>query len=78
MISARLARARKGRTTNLGRANLDDPNVWQDLTGEKKPVDPRKLAADEEARRKKAAEAEKPKVVVDVFRGDKHTQETFK
>jgi pilus assembly protein CpaB len=81
MISARLARARKGRTTAIGRANLEDPNVWQDLTGEKRPADPRKQAADEEARRKKAeaeAEARKPKTVVDVFRGDKHTQETFK
>jgi len=77
MISARTARARRGRTTAVGRANLEDPNVWQELTGEKKPTDPRKLAADEEARRK-AAEAEKPKIVVDVFRGDKHTQETFK
>jgi len=77
MISARLARARRGRTTAAGKANLDDPNVWQALTGEKKPVDPRALAAEEEARRKKL-EAEKPKVVVDVFRGDKHTQETFK
>jgi pilus assembly protein CpaB len=78
MISARLARARRGRTTAIGRANLDDPNVWQELTGEKKPVDPRKVAAEEEARRKKAVEPEKPKAVVDVFRGDKHTQETFK
>jgi pilus assembly protein CpaB len=81
MISARLARARKGRTTAVGRANLEDPNVWQELTGEKKAVDARKQAADEEARRRKAeaeAEARKPKVTVDVFRGDKHTQETFK
>jgi len=81
MISARMARARKGRTTAIGRANLEDPNVWQDLTGEKRPADPRKQAADEEARRKKAeaeAEARKPKTVIDVFRGDKHTQETFK
>jgi len=81
MISARMARARKGRTTAIGRANLEDPSVWQDLTGEKRPADPRKQAADEEARRKKAeaeAEARKPKTVVDVFRGDKHTQETFK
>jgi hypothetical protein len=77
MISARLARARRGRTTAVGRANLEDPNVWQELTGEKRPTDPRKIAAEEEARRKKA-EAEKPKTVVDVFRGDKHTQETFK
>ena len=81
MISARLARARRGRTTNIGRANLEDPNVWQELTGEKKAADPRRLAAEEEARRKKAEadkERERPKVVVDVFRGDKHTQETFK
>jgi len=81
MISARLARARRGRTTSVTRANLEDPNVWQELTGEKKPVDPRKQAADEEARRKKAeaeALAQKPKVVVDVFRGDKHVQESFR
>jgi pilus assembly protein CpaB len=81
MISARMARARRGRTTAIGKANLDDPNVWQELTGEKKPTDPRKIAAEEEARRKKAEadrERERPKVVVDVFRGDKHTQETFK
>jgi pilus assembly protein CpaB len=77
MISARMARARRGRTTNISRANLEDPNVWQELTGEKKPVDPRKLAADEEARRRKA-ETEKPKVVVDVYRGDKHVQESFR
>jgi pilus assembly protein CpaB len=81
MISARLARARRGRTTNLGRANLEDPNVWQELTGEKKLADPRKQAADEEARRKKAeaeAAALMPKVVVDVYRGDKHVQESFR
>lgn len=76
MISARLARARRGRTTAVGRANLEDPNVWQELTGEKKPVDARKQAAEEEARRKKA-EAEKPRVV-DVYRGDKHVQESFR
>jgi pilus assembly protein CpaB len=77
MISARLARARRGRTTNISRANLEDPNVWQELTGEKKPVDPAKAAAEEAARRKKA-EAEKPKIVVDVYRGDKHVQESFR
>ena len=54
MISARTARARRGRTTNVSRANLEDPRVWQELTGEKKPVDPQKAAAEEEARRKKA------------------------
>jgi hypothetical protein len=76
MISARLARARRGRTTNIAKANLDDPNVWQELTGEKKPVDAAKAAAEEAARRKKA-EQEKPKIV-DVYRGDKHVQESFR
>ena len=33
MISARLARAKRGRTTNIARANLEDPKVWQELTG---------------------------------------------
>ena len=77
MISARLARARRGRTTNISKANLEDPNVWQELTDEKKPVDAAKAAAEEEARRKKA-ESEKPRVVVDVYRGDKHVQESFR
>ncbi len=74
MISARLARARRGRTTTLrGKVpNLDDPRVWQELTGEKKLKDP-----DEEARLRKK-EPEKPRLVVDVFRGDKHVQETFR
>jgi len=76
MISARLARARRGRTTSVSRANLEDPNVWQELTGEKKPTDTRQLAA-EEARRKKA-EQERPKITVDVYRGDKHVQESFR
>jgi pilus assembly protein CpaB len=65
MISARTARARKGRTTNIARANLEDPRVWQDLTGEKKVTEPAKAA-------------EKPRIVVDVYRGDKHVQELFK
>jgi pilus assembly protein CpaB len=77
MISARLARARRGRTTNISKANLEDPNVWQELTGEKKPVDAARAAAEEEARRKKA-ESEKARVVVDVYRGDKHVQESFR
>ena len=77
MISARLARARRGRTTSISRANLEDPKVWQELTGEKKPVDEAKAAAEEAARRRKA-ESEKPRVVVDVYRGDKHVQESFR
>ncbi|HKA01904.1 MAG TPA: Flp pilus assembly protein CpaB [Candidatus Solibacter sp.] len=76
MISARIARARRGRTTNLTRANLEDPNVWQELTGERKPVDPKK--AEEEARKRAEADAQRPKIVVDVYRGDKHVQESFR
>ena len=77
MISARMARARRGRTTNVrGKVpNLDDPRVWQELTGEKK------IKTDEEieaANRNKKKEPEKPRLVVDVFRGDKHVQETFR
>src|SRR2546425_4815862 len=75
MISARLARARRGRTTTSIRGrvpNLDDPRVWQELTGEKKLKDP-----EEEAKNRKK-EPEKPRLVVDVFRGDKHVQETFR
>ena len=70
MISARLARARRGRTTatNGKVPNLDDPQVWQELTGEKK------LPNASEAKK----EPERPKLVVDVFRGDKHVQETFR
>jgi pilus assembly protein CpaB len=70
MVSARLARARRGRTTRIPSTipNLDDPRVWQELTGEKKVTDdePKKLPP------------EKPRLVVDVFRGDKHVQETFR
>jgi pilus assembly protein CpaB len=69
MISARLARARRGRTTAASSKvpNLDDPRIWQELTGEKKI-----------AEEKKVKEPEKPRLVVDVFRGDKHVQETFR
>ncbi len=70
MISARLARSRRGRTTRVPQQipNLDDPRVWQELTGEKK-------FKDEEP---KKAPPERPRLVVDVFRGDKHVQETFR
>jgi pilus assembly protein CpaB len=73
MIGSRIAGARRGRTTNGNRANREDPAVWQELTGEKK-------AEEEEARRRKAeadASAQKLKVV-DVYRGDKHVQESFR
>ena len=49
--------------------NLDDPRVWQELTGEKKLKDEEPV---------KKIETPKPRLVVDVFRGDKHVQETFR
>ena len=72
VISARLARARRGRTTNLtGAYNLDDPKVWQELTGEKKPQDDKPKVVEKK-------EPPKPRAVIDVFHGDKHVQEMFK
>jgi pilus assembly protein CpaB len=70
MISARLARSRRGRTTRNPSTipNLDDPRVWQELTGDKK------LKEEEPKKR----EPDKPRLVVDVFRGDKHVQESFR
>ncbi len=45
--------------------NVRDPKVWADLTGEQpKPKEEKKEPA-------------KPRLVVDVFRGDKHVQEVF-
>jgi pilus assembly protein CpaB len=70
MFSARVARARRGGAANTNRANLEDPNVWQELTGEKRPADLRKKTEGDLAA--------KPKVVVDVYRGDKHVQESFR
>jgi pilus assembly protein CpaB len=72
VISARLARARRGRTTNIkGSPNLDDPRIWQELTGEKKPQDDKPKVAEKR-------EPPPPRAVIDVFRGNKHVQETFK
>jgi pilus assembly protein CpaB len=73
VISARLARARRGRTTNIrGNPNLDDPKIWQELTGERKPQDETKMKVVEKK------EPPPPRAVIDVFRGNKHVQETFK
>ncbi len=73
MVSARLARARRGRTTQLARVpNLDDPKVWAELTGEKKYVDPGETKSKVIVRDPPA-----PRAVVDVYRGDKHVQEVF-
>jgi pilus assembly protein CpaB len=46
-----------------GKSMLDDPKTWQELTAPKK---------------EEKKEPEKPRVVVDVYRGDKHVQELFK
>jgi pilus assembly protein CpaB len=61
-INARMALAKKGRVG--GKSQLEDPAVWQDLAGRKGA----------EIKR----ESDKPRVVVDVYRGDKHVQELFK
>jgi len=61
-INARMALAKKGRVG--GKSLMEDPKTWQELTAPKK----------EEAKK----EPEKPRVVVDVYRGDKHVQELFK
>jgi pilus assembly protein CpaB len=49
-----------------GRGALPDARVWQDLAARKK---------EEDAKKK---EPEKPRAVVDVYRGDKHVQEIFR
>lgn len=61
-MNARIAAARKGRAA--GKNDLEDPRVWQALTG---------AAAKAEKK-----EPDKPRVVVDVYHGDKHVQELFK
>jgi pilus assembly protein CpaB len=63
-INARIALAKKGRVG--GKNDLNDPRMWQELTGATKKEEPPKK------------EPEKPRVVVDAFHGDKHVQELFK
>ncbi len=66
MIKLRRARAMGLKGLPGGKTpNLDDPKVWAELTGESKPKQEKK-------------EPEKPRLVVDVFRGDKHVQEIFR
>jgi pilus assembly protein CpaB len=62
-INARMALAKKGRVG--GKENLDDPKFWEELAGARKKEEPKK-------------EPEKPRAVVDVYRGDKHVQELFR
>lgn len=63
-INARMMLAKKGRVG--GKAMLEDPKVWQELTAPKKEE------------KKEKPEPEKPRAIVDVYRGDKHVQEFFK
>lgn len=72
-VSARVARAKRGRTTQLAKVpNLEDPRVWAELTGEKKYQDPEQLAT-----KNKKPVPVPPRAIVDVYRGDKHVQEVF-
>jgi pilus assembly protein CpaB len=61
-LSDRLASARRARTPV--KPIREDPKVWQELTASKAAA--------------KKAEPEKLRVVVDVYRGDKHVQESFR
>jgi pilus assembly protein CpaB len=62
-INTRMALAKKGRVG--GKSAIEDAKAWQELTAPKKED-------------LKKADPEKPRVVVDVYRGDKHVQELFK
>jgi pilus assembly protein CpaB len=62
-FNTRTAMAKRGRMPG-GKSALEDPRNWQELTAPKKE-EPKK-------------EPEKPRVIVDVYRGDKHVQELFK
>jgi pilus assembly protein CpaB len=59
------ARTRKNRVASGG--NPDDNRILRDLSA--------KARKEDETKKK---EAEKPRVVVDVYRGDKHVQEMFR
>jgi len=64
MIFARTARVRRGLPPTPDKIpNVRDEDAWRQLIGERKP-EPKK-------------EPPKPKLVVDVYRGDKHVQEIF-
>lgn len=64
MIGARLARRRRGGVGNA--PDITDDKVWANLLGEEEP--PKKEVK---------KEPPKPRWVIDVYRGDKHVQETF-
>ena len=65
-VNARITLAKKGRVGS--KQLLADPKAWEEVlapAAKKKAEEPKK-------------EPEKPRVVVDVYRGDKHVQELFK
>lgn len=78
-LMLRTAKARAmatGRMPNralLNIPNLKDDKAWAALVGEE-PVETRPAAVRAAAEKK---EPPKPRAVIDVFRGDKHVQETF-
>ena len=75
MVSARIARAKRGRTTQSGRVpNLEDPKVWAELTGERKYKEPDQHPP---MLTKLKDVPPAPRAVIDVYRGDKHVQEVF-
>lgn len=61
MIAARLASRRRP-----GGANVRDDKIWAQLIG-----------MEEEPKKEEKKEPPKPRWVIDVYRGDKHVQETF-
>lgn len=62
--ATRIAKARRARSgRTAGIPDMEDPKLWQELSAKT-------------AQAKK--EPEKPKAVVDVYRGDKHVQELFR
>jgi pilus assembly protein CpaB len=67
-INTRLAEAKKAARAGSGRAP-EEQQAWERLAAQAQKQ------KEEEARKK---EAEKPRIVVDVFRGDKHVQEQFR
>jgi pilus assembly protein CpaB len=67
MIAARVAARRRGGGSPGAAGNVRDDNAWARLTG-----------VDEEPLKKEVKkEPPKPRWTVDVYRGDKHVQETF-
>lgn len=65
MIDSRAA-ARRRQLAAKGVPNLRDDKVWAQLAGE-----------EEKPKKEEKKEPPKPRYIVDVYRGDKHVQETF-